>query len=136
MRYPGHWAQFKAFRDLGLFETEAIKVGEMEIIPRDVFHTLLEPKIKKEETKDYGLIKVVCKGKNENVEVDLIDKYDEETEFTSMQRLTGWHASIIAILSAQNKISKGALPIHEAADGKLIVDEFEKRGIKIRVKKS
>ena len=35
-----------------------------------------------------------------------LDKYDEETGFTAMQRLTGWHASIIAILMAENKIAK------------------------------
>ena len=51
-----------------------------------------------------------------------------------MQRLTGWHASIVAILAAQGKIEKGANPVDSAIPGSLIIDEIKKRGIQVDYK--
>jgi lysine 6-dehydrogenase len=44
-RWPGHYAQFKAFQQLGLFELDPVDVNGKRIVPRDVFHALLEPQI-------------------------------------------------------------------------------------------
>ena len=41
LRYPGHWAQFRAYAQLGLLGTEKVKVGSAEVSPRDVLHALL-----------------------------------------------------------------------------------------------
>jgi len=109
-------------------------INNIEIVPRDVFHALLEPKIKPKENKDLAIIRVVGKGIKDKgyrkFTIDLFDKYDEKTGFTAMQRLTGWHASIMAILAAEGKINKGALPVEKVASGKLIIQEAEKRGLK------
>jgi len=138
LRYPGHWAQFKAYQQLGLFELEPIDVKGQKIIPRDVFHKLLEPKIMIPSTKDICIIRVVGKGKKDNqpkrFTIDLFDKFDESTGFTAMQRLTGWHASIMAILAAKGQISRGAVPVEKAASGKLIIEEAKKRGLKFSEK--
>jgi lysine 6-dehydrogenase len=135
LRYPGHCAQFKAYSQLGLLELESIKVGEIEVAPRDVFHSLLEPRITKPEIKDIGIIKIkgsgMKAGQSADVMVELIDYYDEETEFTAMERLTGWHASIVAILAAKGKIERGARPVELAVPGDMIVEEAEKRGFNI-----
>ncbi|MEE9151204.1 MAG: saccharopine dehydrogenase C-terminal domain-containing protein [Thermoplasmata archaeon] len=134
LRYPGHWAQFKAFAKLGLLELEPLLVGDVEVVPRDVLHALLKPKLTQPEVKDVCVIRVKCVGdKNgsraESV-VELIDYYDKETGFTAMQRITGWHASIVAILAAGGKICEGAIPI-ETIPGKMIVDEAKRRGFSI-----
>jgi lysine 6-dehydrogenase len=135
LRYPGHCAQFKTLSDLGLLETEPVNVKGTEISPRDVFHKLLEPKITQPEIKDIGIIRVKCIGKIEGHDaeatVELVDYYHEETSFSAMQRLTGWHASIIAILSAKGKLSKGALPV-EKIPGKTVIEEARKRGFSIK----
>ena len=52
LRYPGHCAQFKAFSQLGLLEQEPVKVGDIEVVPRDLFHTLLDSKIMQPKVKD------------------------------------------------------------------------------------
>lgn len=135
LRYPGHCAQFKAYYELGLLGQKPVNVGDDSIIPRDVFHTLLEPKITQPEVRDIGIIRVLCRGwKNGNeaeVTLELIDYYDEITGFSAMQRLTGWHASIIAILSVKDKLPKGAVPI-EKVPGKIVVEEVKKRGFSIK----
>ncbi len=50
-----------------------------------------------------------------------------------MQRLTGWHASVMAILSAQNKVTKGAVSVNKAIPGEIIIEELRKRGIEIKI---
>lgn len=134
LRYPGHHRQFKAFAELGLLELEPVQVGDVEVIPRDVFHKLLEPKIVQPDIRDIAVIRVLCRGAHEGkkaeVTVELIDKFDEATKLTAMQRLTGWHASIVAILCAQNRIPKGVVSVENIL-GDLIVTEARKRGFGI-----
>ena len=97
LRYPGHVAQFKAFSDLGLLGLDRIPVGGQHVVPRDVLHALLEPQICRNEVKDICVMRVkgvgTTMGKRAEVVVELIDRYDEKTGLTAMQRLTGWHRS-------------------------------------------
>ena len=115
LRYPGHWAQFKAFSDLGLLGTEPVQVGSGRVAPRDLFHALLEPRIHKMEVRDVCVMRVTGSGKKGGREtratVELEDYYDDATGFTAMQRLTGWHASIMAILAATGRTAPGAVPV-------------------------
>lgn len=137
LRYLGHWVQFSAFSDLGMFETGPVKFKKYKLNPREFLSEILKKKIYKEKVKDIGIIKVYCSGlKNEKktiVNVSLIDYYDENTNFTAMQRLTGWHASIVAILATKNRINKGVIPIEKAVSGRIIVNEAKKRGFKINI---
>ena len=137
LRYPGHWAQFKSFAQLGLFDETPIEINGCKIAPRDFYHTLIGPKISPRSEKDFGIIRIdaagIKNGKPHKAQIELIDYYDKETGFTSMQKLTGWHASIIAILAAEGKIVRGAVPVHKAVPGLEIINEFRKRGIAIDV---
>ncbi len=100
LRYPGHWAQMKAFHDLGLFELEPIEVDGKKVVPRHVFHALFEPQVTPKKIRDICVERVRALGTKDGrpaeVVVDLVDRYDEATGFTSMERLTGWHAAIVA----------------------------------------
>jgi len=137
LRYLGHWEKFKAYSELGLFDETPIIIDGKVIIPREVYHHLLEPKITSGDNRDLGIIKIFADGiKNEKsvkTVIELIDYFDEKTGFTAMQRLTGWHASTMAILAAENKIIKGANSVSKAISGKIIIDELQKRGIKINI---
>jgi lysine 6-dehydrogenase len=65
LRYPGHAAQFRAFRDLGLFSEKPIDVDGTKVIPRDLFHAWLEPKIRaRSEDRDVVVARVVARGDN------------------------------------------------------------------------
>jgi len=136
LRYPGHWAQFKAFSDLGLLAMEPVPVGPDRVVPRDLFHVLLEPRIHKQQVRDVCVMRVtgtgLKAGREARATVELVDHYDEATGFTAMQRLTGWHASIMAILAATGRISPGAVPVELAAPGRTIVEEIRRRGISVK----
>ncbi|MFX1337335.1 MAG: saccharopine dehydrogenase family protein [Promethearchaeota archaeon] len=135
VRYPGHFAQLRAWYDLGLFDLNPLLIDDQEVIPRKILHTLLEPKVVVPGNKDLVVIRIKCLGKKDGkdaeVLLELIDYYDESTGFTAMERTTGWDASIVAIMMAQGKIQKGAIPVELAIPGDYFIEELAKRGIEI-----
>ncbi len=135
LRYPGHVAQFKTFADLGLLGLEPVAVGSQQVIPRDVFHALLTPQIQREDFKDICVMRVIGRGRTGGREaeatVELVDRYDEKTGFTAMQRLTGWHASIMLIAAVDRKVRPGVVSVETAIPGKTVVDECRRRGFAI-----
>lgn len=138
LRYPGTFAQLKAFSDLGLFETKPIPVDGDQVIPRKVFHVLFEPQVRVDDVKDVCVVRVVAVGKKNGrrteATVEVIDYYDEKTGFTAMQRATGWHMSIVAAMIAKGEIPAGSVPLELAVPGSTFVQEARKRGFKISEK--
>ncbi len=136
LRYPGHWAQMQAYAQLGLLGLEPVRVGDVTVVPREVFHALLEPKITDPDTRDICVIYVRCAGLKNGQQaeaiVHLVDRYDEVTGFRAMERLTGWHAAIVAILAARGVVPRGAVPVERAALGEMIVAEARRRGLDVR----
>jgi lysine 6-dehydrogenase len=135
-RWPGHFAQFKAFQLLGLFELEPVQVNGQPIVPRDVFHALLQPKITAPLVKDVCVMRVKGVGADTNgteraIIIDLIDYYDEETGFTAMERLTGWHAGIMAEFIARGVIRPGAWPMEQAVPASAFMDRVRERGFSV-----
>ncbi len=135
LRYVGHCAQFKAFADLGLLDLNPLDVDGTPVVPRMVFHKLLESRIYQPIIQDIALMRVTCRGVQDGVPteatIELVDYYDETTGFMAMQRLTGWHTSILAILATQGKLPRGAIPVERAVDGETVVKEAERRGFSI-----
>ncbi len=135
LRYPGTFAQLKAFSDLGLFDLNPIRIDGNDVVPRHVFHALFEPQVKFDQVKDVCIIRVVAAGKKNGqaaqVVVEIIDHFDEATGFTAMQRLTGWHLSIVAAMMARGEVAIGATPLELAVPGGAFVREGRKRGFKI-----
>jgi lysine 6-dehydrogenase len=143
LRYRGHCAQFKAFSDLGLLGLDPIEVktgtgptpGATTIVPRDLFHALLGPKISRDLVRDICVMRVKCVGETKGLPasatVDLVDRYDEATGFTAMQRLTGWHASIMTIAAARGETARGVVPVELALSGRRVVEESRRRGFAI-----
>jgi lysine 6-dehydrogenase len=135
LRYPGHVAQMVAFRDLGLLGLEPIDVNGTKVVPRDVLHALLGPRITRPVVKDVCAMRVKCtgttKGRPAEAIVELVDRYDERTGFTAMQRLTGWHASILLIAAVNRRVRRGVVSVESSLPGKVIVDECKRRGFGI-----
>ena len=63
--------------------------------------------------------------------LEIVDYYDDETGFTAMERTTGWHASIVAIMMAKGETPRGARPLEVAVPGAAFVRELKLRGIKL-----
>ncbi len=117
LRYPGHWKLLRKFRKAGRLAEEL--EARLGVTPQ-VF-------------PDLGLIIVKgtgrdASGRTINVFRSVFDAHDRVTGFTAMQRLTGFHASIVAILSVQGKVPRGVIPV-ELINGDSVIMEMDKRGI-------
>jgi lysine 6-dehydrogenase len=136
LRWPGHFAAWKAYMDAGLLETEPIEVNGVPVVPRDVLHALLDPKIRaKPGEPDLVIVRVLARGRKDGAPaeavVELIDRYDEATGFTAMERTTGWDGSLKAILNARGITPRGAHPAEIAVPGPLYAEELRRRGFSL-----
>jgi lysine 6-dehydrogenase len=135
LRHPGHWAKMIAFRDLGLFDTDPVKIDGARVVPRHVFHALFEPQVTRGPVRDVCAIFVRVIGRRGGspaaAVVNLIDRYDEVTGFTAMKRLTGWHGAIVAEMIAAGWIPPGAHPVELGVPPRPFVREALKRGLVI-----
>lgn len=117
-----------SFRDLG-GNTEIVR--QQHALDRDAHRagdTLFEPQLR-------CIVRAHAKGKKNGqpteAVVEVIDYYDKTTGFTAMQRMTGWHISIVAAMMAKQKIPLGAMPLELAVPGRAFVREAKRRGFKI-----
>src|SRR5262245_59273068 len=138
LRWPGHYAQWKAFNDAGLLELAPVEVDGKPVVPRHVLHAVLGPKIyAKSGEADLVIVRVIGRGlkrgKERQVIVDLFDSYDPATGFTAMERTTGWHAAIMAGLIARGQTQRGGVPVELAVPAETFVGELRKRGFKLDV---
>jgi lysine 6-dehydrogenase len=135
LRHPGHFAQLRAFYDLGLWDLKPVQVGGVEIVPRDVFHALFEPKVVYPQDLDMVIVRVRALGKKDGRKaealVEVIDFADEATGFTAMERGTGWSAAIVAEMMARRQTPCGAGGVDQMVPARLFVDELKKRGIPV-----
>jgi lysine 6-dehydrogenase len=136
LRWPGHFAEWKAYINAGLLETEPIEVEGVRVSPREVLHTLLDPKLRaKPGEPDLVIVRVQAIGKKDGhaarVVVELIDRYDEATGFTAMERTTGWDGSIKAIMNARGVTPRGVNPAEIAVPGPLYAAELRKHGFSL-----
>jgi len=135
LRYPGTYAQLKAFSDLGLFDPKPVKVDGQQVIPRHMFQVLFEPQVRVDDARDVCIIRVRAVGRKnrERCEavVQLMDYYDDTTNFTSMQRTTGWHLAIVAEMMARGETPLGCVPLELAVPGAAFVRYARQRGFKI-----
>ncbi len=140
LRYPGHFNQLRAYWDLGLWDLEPIQTEKGQVIPRDVFHALFEPKVifanDLEMSKDYVFVRVKAIGKKDGkpakATVELMDRYDEATGFTAMERTTGWDAAIVAEMMAHAITPRGAGGVESFVPAVPFMQELRRRGFRIK----
>lgn len=133
LRYPGHFEWLRAYKALGLFSEKPLTVAGQSVIPRQVYHALLEPKISSPDVRDVAVIRArgsgIKNGRPAVVNVDLIDYFDPQTGFSAMERLTGWHCSIMMAFQARAEVHPGVTPVEIAVPPERYLREFERRGI-------
>ncbi len=139
LRWPGHFAQWKAYMDAGLLEEEPVDVSGVKVSPRGLFHALMAPKIYAgPQDRDLVIVRVLARGVKDGRKAEflltLIDRFDEATAFTAMERTTGWDASIKSIMNAKGVTQAGVVPAETSVPPAAYVDELGIRGFRITEK--
>jgi lysine 6-dehydrogenase len=116
LRYPGHAALMRVFRDSGFFGTDPIQVGGQAIRPIDLTSALLfEQWTMEKGEEDLTVMQIILEGEKSGQRCtytyDLFDRYDLETQTTSMARTTGYTCAIVARQVASGRFArKGICP--------------------------
>lgn len=101
LRYPGHANLVRVFRESGFFNTTTVEVDGQRVKPLSLTSKLLFDQWRLEEGEaDFTVMQVVIEGQKGGERVCytyyLLDKYNEETQTTSMARTTGYTCTIVA----------------------------------------
>jgi lysine 6-dehydrogenase len=136
VRYPGHFNQIRTMIDLGFLDLTPVRVGSCDVIPRDLFHTLTERKLRFPDDTDLIILRVTATGSDDRghdirMIQDMMDFYDEETGFSAMERTTAYSATIIAVMMARKEIDPGVHCLETVVDGDRVVEELARRDIHI-----
>ena len=115
LRYPGHFKLISEWKSHGVLRDELVRhLGQVVGCTPDVGVIYAEGYTKQGDR--YG--------------IEVIDRLDKKTGFSAMQRLTGFHASVMAIMATKKVVGPGVLAV-ESIDGEKVIREMKKRGIKI-----
>ena len=103
LRYPGHAKLMEQLREMGFFSLEEISVRGQQVKPIDLTSALFFPKWKYEiGEEEFTVMRVVVEGKEKGnykrYTYDLLDRYDQETKTSSMERTTGYTCTAVANL--------------------------------------
>ena len=137
LRYPGHAEMMKTIRDLGLLDLEPVEVKGVKVVPRDVFVSVVGPKLTKPTGKDLVALRVTVKGRKDGKtalrQFDLIDRYDEANDISAMMRTTGYSLSITGQMQASGKVERaGVWTPDECMPAEPYIAELRKRGMDVR----
>lgn len=142
LRYPGHAALMRTFRDTGLFSEESIETKSGNVRPIDVASRLMFDAWKmKAEDRDLTVMRVEMEGVENGERVrytfDLLDHYDEETDVHSMARTTGYTCTIVTSLVLNGNFERQGINPPEfvgAVEGcyEALLQGYKRRGIAVQ----
>jgi lysine 6-dehydrogenase len=138
LRYPGHAKMMEALRELGLFGLEPVNVKGTQVVPRDVFISVVGPTLRKDyrESPDMVALRVEVQGTDKGDDVllryDLLDRYDPETGITAMMRTTGFSLAITGAMQAERKVQPGVRTPDEAMPAREYIAALAERGVVIQ----
>jgi lysine 6-dehydrogenase len=137
LRYPGHAAIMETIRALGLLDLEPVEVKGQKVVPRDVFVSVVGPKLTKPKGKDVLALRVTVTGtkggRRASRQFDLIDRYDEEHGISAMMRTTGYSLSITGQMQVRGEVTPpGVWTPDECMPAERYIAELRKRGMDVR----
>jgi lysine 6-dehydrogenase len=137
IRYPGHCERFRLLMDLGFTSSEEVDAGGVRVAPRRLLGEMLTRHLPADEP-DLVFIRLEFRGRKQHGEAthllryDIIDRFDERTGLSAMQRTTSFPASVVAQMMARGETTqKGAIPQERCIPPAAFVAELDRRGISI-----
>ncbi len=128
VRYPGHFAIVKAMFELGCFEDQVTLRSGAILEPKAVLRQLMEDRLAFPETRDVTVLRIRVNGRDSGrdrtLEWELIDRHDEATGFTAMERTTSYPTALVAHMQARGLIKPGAQPLEKCIPLQQYMDEL------------
>ncbi len=136
IRYPGHCERIRLLRDLGLCDSDPVRVPGGEVAPRDVLASLLEKHLRLPGTDVVLLLASAVgwdrDGRGVTRRIRIIDHEDTEHGITAMMRMTGFPAAIIARMLAAGVITaRGTCRQEEVVPAPEMIAALSDRGVPV-----
>jgi lysine 6-dehydrogenase len=137
LRYPGHAEIMETIRELGLLDLDPVDVKGVKVSPRDLFVSVVGPKLSKPKGKDLLALRVIVKGRKSGKPTerrfDLIDRYDEAHGISAMMRTTGYSLSITGQMQARQQVGPpGVWTPDDCVPAEPYMAELKARGVEVR----
>lgn len=125
LRWKGHLSKMKTLKELGFLENGNLDLTLDIITPKMQF-----------DSPDISIMHIEIEGEIEGERKKIrYFVYDEEKEFSSMGRVTGFTAAAVARLFKDRELEKGIIPPENLGEKDQIhdrvIDELTERGIQI-----
>jgi lysine 6-dehydrogenase len=140
IRYPGHCERFRLLVELGLTGGEEVEVEGVRVRPRRLLGEMLTRRLPADgpdavlvRLEFVGLTEGGDGGRESRLRYDIIDRFDERTGLSAMQRTTAFPASVVAQMMARGETARrGAVPQERCIPPQAFVAALAARGIDIR----
>jgi saccharopine dehydrogenase-like NADP-dependent oxidoreductase len=134
LRYPGHASQWRFLLALGLAEKQSLDV-RTHLTYRDVLLRRLRQRLGG-AYKDAVLVRVEAEGEADGearrLVYELVDRFDEASGLSAMQRCTAFPAAAVAVLLAGRHIAGGGVaPPEQVVPFDPFFDALAARGIRV-----
>jgi lysine 6-dehydrogenase len=142
LRYPGHADMMQTLRVLGFFERKPIRIGDVEVVPRQLAIELLRGAMSLGSPEDFLALRVdvkgLSRGKKIHLRYQLLDHYDRRSRVSAMARTTAYPCTSVALLVGQGRIKEMGIvtPERIALDERLfqfVLGRLAERGVKMRM---
>ena len=146
LRYPDHYNLIRGLKELGLFSSEKMLIGDVEVAPRALLAKVFESKFAgdgpdvcimrleaHESVKAPGVRGLLGgKLKGRVATFTMVDHYDSKSDMSAMMRTTAFPASIVLQMMCTGAVSKrGAVLQERDIPADSFLEEIARRGIKI-----
>ncbi len=136
LRYPGHAEIMLAIREMGLLDTEPVKVGGCDVSPREAFIEIVSPRLRKPGSRDLVAMTVEVTGRRDGdarkIRYELLDRYDTANDITAMMRSTGYSLAATGLMQADGRIRPGAYTPDECVPVDDYIAELASQGVMIQ----
>jgi lysine 6-dehydrogenase len=136
IRYPGHFAQVRALKELGFFATQPVEVGRVRVSPRELTGLLVERSLPT-NAPDAILVRVTAegeiRGRRQLVNITLVDRFDRRTGLSAMARCTAFPSACIAWMIAHGAVAKPGVHCQEnVVPVRPLIAELRRAGLRIQ----
>src|SRR5713101_162048 len=142
LRYPGHADMMSTLQVLGFFDRNPVKIGGVEVEPRQLSIELLRGAMSQGSPEDFLALRVDVKGlshgKKVHLQYQLLDHYNGKSGVSAMARTTAYPCTSVALLVGFGEIRETGIitPEKIAQDEQLfefVLDRLAKHGVKMKM---
>jgi lysine 6-dehydrogenase len=142
LRYPGHADMMSTLRVLGFFDRKPVKIGGVEVEPRQMSIELLRGAMSQGSLEDFLALRVdvngLSGGKKIHLRYQLLDHYNRRSGVSAMARTTAYPCTSVALLMGRGKIKETGIvtPERITQDERLfrfVLDRLDERGVKMKM---